>query len=252
MKFSVLGSGSEGNAIYVEFSSGAAILIDAGLSPAELDRRLLAIGVIGHSHIEALYLTHDHGDHGRYLDALKAKWKVRTPGDAIPQAITHRVDAFRVPHDAVAPVGFTIRDAECRLVIILDAGWITPTMDAEMKAADALVIGCDYDEAMLEANETYPAETKNRIASATGHLSNQQVAAWVRENHTFLPRVIVLAHISKVNNSHHLASLAVVEAMGSRTNIPAGYFGCSVEVSHPEHPTDLIEVESKIPKRSDK
>ncbi|MDA8141669.1 MAG: MBL fold metallo-hydrolase, partial [Desulfobacteraceae bacterium] len=57
----LLASGSKGNATYVA-AQGRALLIDSGFSGVEIERRLAAIGVTAAS-LDAILLTHAHGDH---------------------------------------------------------------------------------------------------------------------------------------------------------------------------------------------
>ena len=74
MRFCVLASGSRGNATYVE-SEGAGILIDAGLSGKELQRRLAAIGV-ELSAVKAIFVTHEHNDHIQGVGILSRRAKI--------------------------------------------------------------------------------------------------------------------------------------------------------------------------------
>ncbi|MEE9264180.1 MAG: MBL fold metallo-hydrolase, partial [Vicinamibacteria bacterium] len=63
LQISVLGSGSSGNVTFV--SNGSAnLLIDAGLTCREIERRLATFGVPP-STITALLLSHEHHDHAR-------------------------------------------------------------------------------------------------------------------------------------------------------------------------------------------
>ncbi len=61
MRFSVLGSGSRGNSVYVE-SGSTGILIDAGFSGKELQARMQSIDR-DLACVNALCLTHEHHDH---------------------------------------------------------------------------------------------------------------------------------------------------------------------------------------------
>ncbi|MEX3613208.1 MAG: MBL fold metallo-hydrolase, partial [Burkholderia gladioli] len=65
MRFTSLGSGSEGNALVVEASSGTTttrVLLDCGFSAKELDRRLTRVG-LGSGELDAILITHEHSDH---------------------------------------------------------------------------------------------------------------------------------------------------------------------------------------------
>ena len=83
MKFCVLGSGSRGNATYLE-SGSTSILIDAGMSGIELQKRLAAIGV-ELSAIHAILVTHEHNDHIQSVGVLSRRVKI--PVYAIQQLL---------------------------------------------------------------------------------------------------------------------------------------------------------------------
>ena len=59
----MLGSGSRGNCCAVE-SEGVVLLIDAGFSAREVERRAEAVG-LDLSRVAGIALTHEHGDHSR-------------------------------------------------------------------------------------------------------------------------------------------------------------------------------------------
>src|SRR5438128_4624387 len=63
MEFTVLASGSSGNASLLR-ANGFGVLIDAGLGPRLLNYRLAAVGARW-DHIHAVFLTHVHADHWR-------------------------------------------------------------------------------------------------------------------------------------------------------------------------------------------
>src|SRR5438132_1397499 len=63
LRFTVLASGSSGNDSLVE-AGEFGVLLDAGLGPRQLARRLAAAG-LSWSVVDAVLLTHTHGDHWR-------------------------------------------------------------------------------------------------------------------------------------------------------------------------------------------
>ena len=78
LRFRVLGSGSGGNATLVEGGSSR-VLLDAGLSPRQLAERLESAGVDPAS-LDAVFLSHEHGDHARGARAFSATWGVPLAG----------------------------------------------------------------------------------------------------------------------------------------------------------------------------
>lgn len=115
------------------------------------------------------------------------------------------VSSFPVSHDAVAPCGYLLHAGGCRVCIITDTGEVTPVMLDAMAQADLLILEANHDRARLISGP-YPYHLKQRILSATGHLSNDQAAAAVLR--TWRPdglRWLWLAHLSRTNNTHKLA-----------------------------------------------
>ncbi len=217
MRFSVLGSGSAGNATILECGT-TRILIDAGLSAKQLSLRLISIGINPDS-ISAILLTHEHGDHARGLKNFLKKYPVPLyataetahvlRGSVCPSTAWNTFDAgqdfkigqlsihsFPVQHDAVDPVGFTIASDELRLGFLSDLGFVTSGVKQQLKNLTALFIEANYDDDLLTADTKRPWAIKQRISSRHGHLSNAQVEVLLREiAHPDLSQ-IVFGHLS--------------------------------------------------------
>ena len=69
MKVSVLGSGSGGNATFVQ-AGNTRVLVDAGFSARSVADRLDRLGV-DPDDIDAIVVTHEHGDHTRRRGRLR-------------------------------------------------------------------------------------------------------------------------------------------------------------------------------------
>jgi glyoxylase-like metal-dependent hydrolase (beta-lactamase superfamily II) len=98
-RFTVLASGSSGNASLLEWD-GFGLLIDCGLPPRELGRRLAAVGR-GWEHVSAVLLTHTHGDHWNRF-TLGHLARLRRPLVAHPRH--HDALEDREEHQALAAV----------------------------------------------------------------------------------------------------------------------------------------------------
>jgi phosphoribosyl 1,2-cyclic phosphodiesterase len=234
MRVAVLGSGSAGNCLVVE-SAGRRILIDAGFSCREVESRCRRIGV-DPATLEALILTHEHGDHahgadrlarrlglrvyasegtlralrwsretGRRLQAIATGWPYEIAG--------FHVETFGVAHDAAEPVGIVVSDqAGARVGLAADLGCWSRLAAARLRDADVVVLESNHDLEMLRRGP-YPWALKQRVASRHGHLSNGQAAAAVPELVSDRLRCIVLYHLSRTNNAPVLAVEAVGEAL---------------------------------------
>ncbi|MFH1350756.1 MAG: MBL fold metallo-hydrolase [Pseudomonadota bacterium] len=257
MRFSVLASGSSGNACYIE-TAHAKILIDAGLSGREIIKRLELIDVRPDG-LDALFITHEHMDHikgagplARRLDipvfsnnrTLKRGMKImgnlhRPIPVQTGQAITIKdlqVETFTKCHDAVDPMGLIISSDGISLGLITDLGRSTVLVEDRLKRCNALMIEFNHDQKMLEEGP-YPLDLKRRIRGPEGHLSNQQAGELLEAIGHGNLNVVVLAHLSKINN---LADLAFREA--SQVLERSGLDQARIVMSHQDHPTEFIDL----------
>lgn len=235
MKISVLASGSKGNSVYVE-TGGTRLLIDAGLSAAEILKRLDLIGVESSS-LHAILISHDHSDHTRGAGTLARKLKIPviasypTRGACEPllkkcavtefesgYSFTFRdisIDPFQTTHDAVDPVGFIIESAEGRYGHATDFGIVTRLISEKLKGCRALVIEANHDEELL-MNGPYPWHLKQRIKSRHGHISNNESVGLLEELlHEGLAAVF-LAHLSETNNNPELPQAAAAKLLAGQ------------------------------------
>ncbi|HUF72042.1 MAG TPA: MBL fold metallo-hydrolase [Gammaproteobacteria bacterium] len=217
LRFCALASGSRGNALLVEHDD-TLIMIDCGLPLKVLGDRLAAAGR-RFEDIDALLVTHEHGDHSRGIRPLVRRHGIpvwASPGtarsvDAIadferlrcdrPLSIgSIEVQPFAVPHDAREPCQFVFRAQRRRLGLLTDTGHATPVIHRALASCDALAIEFNHDVGMLE-NGSYPESVKARVGSRFGHLSNDQAADFIDDvGHSALQWVMAL-HLSERNNT---------------------------------------------------
>ena len=74
MRFASLGSGSKGNATLIE-AAETCLLLDCGFTVKETEARLERLGKTGHD-LDAILVTHEHGDHIKGVGALARKYKL--------------------------------------------------------------------------------------------------------------------------------------------------------------------------------
>ena len=237
IRFRSIGSGSGGNATVVEASSGITttrLLVDAGFSLKELDTRLARAGLAA-SDLDAVFVTHEHGDHIGCALALaereqlplwmsRGTWRatggfgapatLRFARDAEPIAIGDiEVHPFTVAHDAAEPLQLRCSDGGARLVVLTDLGSITAHMIDNVAGCDAIVLECNHDAAML-ASSRYPPSLKARIGGRFGHLSNATAAEILARCASARLQHVVAAHLSRENNRPDLARAALAACFG--------------------------------------
>jgi len=228
MRFASLGSGSRGNATLIE-AGRTRLLVDCGYSLRELELRLTRMDLAAQG-LDAVLVTHEHGDHIRGVGALARRHGVpvwATPGTwraadlgEVPDLhlfTAHesgfrigevRVRPYAVPHDAREPAQYVFEHDGRRLGMLTDAGSLTPHMVASLGGVDALLLECNHDPGML-ANGPYPPVLQARVSGDLGHLSNQQAASLLsRLDHGRL-RHLVAGHLSEKNNHPDLACRAL-------------------------------------------
>lgn len=238
MRVTVLGSGSGGNSILVE-SGDTRLLVDAGFSGRDLERRLAAVEVDPRS-LSALLITHDHGDHTRGMGVIARRWRiplylteltrsacqklldgseeVRLYQSASPLEIGElTVGPFLTVHDAIDPVAISVTESTTgeKLGIATDLGRPTAAVRHALQECDLLILEANHDEIMLRESD-YPWSIKARISGSHGHLSNRAAAELARELAHPELCAVVLAHLSERANAPELAREVVGSALGRR------------------------------------
>lgn len=228
MQFSVLGSGSRGNSVYIE-SGKTGILIDAGFSGKELEKRLNLIDR-DLSDVKTICITHEHNDHisgagvisrrcnipvianpatfaagEKRLGKLYGRTEFET-GDRIEfEGLSIR--SFRISHDTADPVGFVVSDNELSVGYCTDTGRVSHLMERRLSGCNGLILEFNHNLEMLK-NGPYPLSLQQRVRSNQGHLSNEDGADFFEKIISNQLQMVVLAHLSETNNTPQLARIA--------------------------------------------
>jgi len=257
IKFSVLASGSKGNSCYIE-TERARILIDAGLSCREIERRLGLVGVEANS-LDALILTHEHGDHMKGAGPLARRFSLpvyssrktfdkglkvlgnieRPVVIQTGQTLTINdliVETFTKCHDAADPFGVVVSCNGTRIGLVTDLGRSTRLVEDRLKKCQALIVEFNHDQQMLDEGP-YPLYLKRRIKGQEGHLSNRQGADLLGAvSHCDL-RHVVLAHLSEINNDKGKAREIAEEVLDT-----CGLGGVNIYLSLQDEALAMIEL----------
>jgi len=238
-----LNSGSNGNCYYI--GNGAdSVLIDAGISCRETERRMVRLGLSIRT-IRAIFITHEHTDHTRGAEVLSRKYgipvhiteatykhsrmklepgmmKTFIPGFPLPVGLL-MVTPFSKRHDASDPVSFTVTGNGLTVGVFTDIGIACNAVKQHMSQCHAAFLESNYDEQMLE-NGRYPVHLKRRIRGEKGHLSNDQaLELFIAHRSSFL-NLLVLSHLSAENNDpQRVLDIFNPQANGTRIVVASRY-----------------------------
>lgn len=230
-----LASGSRGNSVFVS-AGGVSILVDAGLSCVELEKRM-SIKKISPESISAIVITHEHTDHVKGAGILSRRYNIPlyinektcigaekkigkvdqlkyfNCGTAF-QIGEIKFDPFSISHDAMDPAGLTLEYRNIKIGIATDMGVVTALVKEHLKRCDLLYIEANHDSEML-MNGSYPWHLKQRIKGRKGHLSNQDAADMLEEIKSDSLHHVILAHLSEENNTPEKAFNTVNKTISS-------------------------------------
>lgn len=262
MRFSVLASGSTGNAIYIENDQNA-FLVDVGLSARKMEQQFAMIGR-DLKKLNGIFITHEHSDHIKGLGAVARKYGVpiyanRKTWEAMDGHVgeipvdqrfqfdmetiksfgSMDVQSFAVSHDAVDPMFYIFHENGRKLVLITDTGYVSDRMKGWIKGADSFVFESNHDVSMLQMGR-YPWSVKRRILSDVGHVSNEDAAVAMSEVVEQKETRIYLSHLSKDNNMKDLARLSVSQTLQSCGIMPGEFV--HLFDTDAQKPTELVTV----------
>lgn len=224
LRFSLLGSGSSGNAILVA-SPTSKILIDNGLSFRQLEKRAAAVGE-SVDDVDAVFITHEHGDHVKGVGIFARKMNVPvylTPSTfhSLPKSVGDlpgvnlfeagedvqvngfTLKSFSVSHDAADPVSYVVRYGDYQLGLATDLGHVSNLVRQRLQGSHALILESNYCPKMLQQS-SYPLAIRQRIRSNYGHLSNSDMNSLLSDLLHDDLQVVVVVHVSQENNTEEL------------------------------------------------
>lgn len=238
LQFSVLASGSTGNAFYIQ-SDEQRLLVDAGLSGKQMDLHFKSIGV-DPATLSGILVTHEHSDHikgvgifarkynlpvyanpktwdamDKKLGKLSLDQKFHFDTDSVKTFGNIDVESFRVSHDAAEPMFFTFHNGDTKVALVTDLGYVSERIKKTIEGANAYIFEANHDVDMLRMSH-YPWSIKQRILSDVGHVSNMDsglALADVIGNET---ERIYLAHLSQDNNMKDIARMTVDQVLKER------------------------------------
>jgi phosphoribosyl 1,2-cyclic phosphodiesterase len=238
-----LNSGSNGNCYYIG-NETEAVLVDAGLSCRETERRMKRLG-LNPAKVRAVFVSHEHSDHIRGVEMVSKKWTIpvfisretlqfsrlsldkdlvrELPSRSVIGIGNLQITAFPKFHDAADPCSFIITNNQTTVGVFTDIGKICPELTKHFRLCDAAFLESNYDEKMLEEGN-YPWHLKKRIRGGNGHLSNREALDLFLQHKPANLSHLVLSHLSKNNNSPELVQSMFDEHAGDTKIIVASRY----------------------------
>jgi phosphoribosyl 1,2-cyclic phosphodiesterase len=238
-----LNSGSNGNCYYVG-NSEEAVLIDAGISCRETEKRMVRLGLTMNK-VKAIFISHEHTDHISGVATLSKKYQlpvyittgthfysgIRLDAPLVKPLLAYEcvnvgeltISAFPKLHDAAEPHSFVVHNSQVKIGVFTDIGKPCEHVIRNFKECHAAFLEANYDEVMLEQGN-YPQHLKNRIRGGKGHLSNKQALALFTAHKAPYMSHLLLSHLSKNNNHPQLVEDLFTPYAGNTTIAIAGRY----------------------------
>ncbi len=254
MLVSVLASGSEGNCTFIQ-TKNKKILIDLGMNNKYITSKLAEINVLP-TDIDYVFITHTHADH---TGAMKVFFKNNKPFVFLDERMLPEIDfmndypnlcfdsgvlnfdglsveILKTSHDAPGSRAYIFREDNSSVVYITDTGYINQRYFDKLTNLSLYIFESNHDVEML-MHGRYPSWLKARIRNDEGHLSNNQCAFYLSKFIGPNTKEVVLAHISKENNTPEIA-LDTLKSSLVENNIDFN----NIIVAKQRERTDCVEV----------
>ncbi len=253
--FASLNSGSNANCYYVG-NEQEAVLVDAGLSCRETERRMKTVG-LNMKIVKAVFISHEHSDHISGLENLSKKHQLpvyiteKTYNSfhcrVEPHLVKHfkknetvqfdqlTVKTFSKSHDAVDGHSFMISAGGVNIGVITDIGYACKQVLKYFPQCHAAFLESNYCEDML-ANGNYPYHLKKRISGDEGHLSNTQALDLFLNYKSEKLSHLILSHLSANNNKPEIVDALFQQHAGN----------VKVVVASRHEASELFAIETKV------
>ncbi len=252
LKIVALATGSKGNVSYIA-SSNTEILIDAGLTSSNIEKKLEALN-INPNDLNGILITHTHTDHTSGLKVFLKKYhtKVYLSKKMYEELFSYlsnyeiieddfiikdlNIKAIKLSHDTDDVNGYIIENNSNSIVYITDTGYINRKYFDLLKNRDIYVMESNHDVEML-MNGNRPYHIKQRILGDRGHLNNVEAANYLAKFIGPKTKKIILIHLSEDNNTPELAKETLKDIL-KKNNIDFN----NIIISTQNESTELVSI----------
>ena len=241
------------------YNARTVVLIDAGVSAKRICDGLKSLG-FAPTDLSGICITHSHSDHisglrillkrtnaavytccatantlRKQVDGIEGRIEVVEP--LTPFSIGDlEVTPFPTSHDAPGSAGFSITDGVRKCSVVTDLGFVTEDVRHCVLGSQLALVEANHDPEWLMSGP-YPYYLKQRILGDGGHLSNEDSGELCCELAASGTSKLVLAHLSRENNTPERARNVVCDMLARR-----GFDHISVTVAPCDHVAAPIEV----------
>lgn len=217
MQISVIASGSSGNCCLIE-DKGTSVIVDAGKSGKEIQRRMDALGK-SMEDVSAILITHRHSDHTRGAGILSRRFNIpvytteKTAKLCMLGGFDHKIfdvrKEFKIGNMSIKPIKTSHNVSSCgfsfnsKFALMTDTGKVTKQMEDTIKKVKAVLLESNHDIDMV-IKGPYPYFLKQWILSEKGHLSNIDASNLLQKSGKNI-QLAILGHLSGNNNTPELA-----------------------------------------------
>ena len=236
MEIRTIASGSSGNCLLVS-AGDSHLLVDAGISCRRITAALAGLGLSPEA-LSGILITHEHTDHISGLATLTKKFHLPvytatgtarqlacripaieddlrpvSPGACFDLG-PFTVETFPTSHDAPGSCGYRFDTEDGGAGLLTDTGFVTDEAADILPGVDLIVLEANHDVECLRSGP-YPYYLKQRILGAEGHLCNEDAARFAVTLAEAGASELILAHLSKENNTPAMARNAVETALSA-------------------------------------
>ena len=252
LKIVALATGSKGNVSYIT-SSNTQILIDAGITASNIEKKLEAINV-NQKELDGILITHTHTDHTAGLKVFLKKYhtKVYLSKKMYNELFSYinnyeiidddfiindlNIKVIKLSHDTDDVNGYIIENNKNSIVYITDTGYINRKYFDLLKNKDIYVMESNHDVEML-MNGNRPYHIKQRILGDRGHLNNEEAANYLAKFIGPKTKKVILIHLSEDNNTPELAKETLIKIL-DKNNIKFN----NIIISTQNESTEMVSV----------
>lgn len=132
------------------------------------------------------------------------------------------ISAHQVSHDKTCHA-FKVTAGEEQVAVCVDLGtWDKPLLE-QLSGVQLILLEANYNRDKLMKHQGLNKETKRRILSPRGHLSNEDSVKFAKELEKSGLKTVIFGHMSSDNNNINLLTQAVTDILGENHTLQVDF-----------------------------